>query len=51
MSKFLDYIFSKLIQAFCKHHWKIQNDEQIYIELKNMKHEEIERVEVYYAKI
>jgi hypothetical protein len=35
--KFLDYIFSKLTHAFCKRHWKIQNDEQIYMELKNTK--------------
>jgi hypothetical protein len=27
----------------------LKNDEQIDLELKNMKHEEIERVEVYYA--
>ncbi len=51
MSKFLDCIFSELIHAFCKRHRKIQNDEQIYMELKNMKHEEIERVEVYYVRI
>jgi hypothetical protein len=50
MLEFHDYIFSKLTQAFCKHHWKIQNDEQIYMELKNMKYE-IERVEVYYERI
>jgi hypothetical protein len=28
-----------------------QNDKQIYMELKNMKREEIERVEVYYERI
>jgi hypothetical protein len=48
MSKFLDYILSKLTQAFCKPHQKIQNDDKIYMELKNMKHQEIKRVEVYY---
>jgi hypothetical protein len=41
MSEFLDHIFSKLTHAFCKRHWNIQNDKQIYIELKNMKQEEI----------
>jgi hypothetical protein len=46
--EFLDCIFSKLTQAFCKHHRKIQNDKQIYIELKNMKQEEPKKVEVYY---
>jgi hypothetical protein len=48
MSKFPDYIFSKLSHVFCKHHQKTQNDEQIYMELKNMKQEETKRVEVYY---
>jgi len=37
MSKFLNYIFKKLIQAFCKRHQKTQNDEHIYMELKNIK--------------
>ncbi len=37
MSKFLEYIFLELTQAFYKHYQKIQNDEQIYMELKNMK--------------
>ncbi len=37
MSKFLYRKFLELTQAFCKHHWKIQNNEQIYMELKNMK--------------
>jgi len=37
MLEFLDYIFSKLIWAFCKHHQKTKNDKQIYMELKNMK--------------
>jgi hypothetical protein len=48
MSKFLDNIFSKFTQAFCKRHRKIQNGKQIYMELNNMKQEEIKRVEVYY---
>jgi hypothetical protein len=29
----------------------IQNEEQMYMELTNMKHEEIEKVEVYYEQI
>jgi hypothetical protein len=29
----------------------MQNDEQIYMELKNIKHGEIERVKVYYEGI
>jgi hypothetical protein len=51
MSKFLNYTFSKLTQAFCKHHRKIQNDKQIYMELKDMNQEETKRVEVYYEWI
>jgi hypothetical protein len=51
MLEFLDCIFLELTQAFCKRHQKTQNDEQIYMELKNMKQEEIERVEVYYERI
>jgi hypothetical protein len=51
MSKFLDYIFSKLTHVFYKHHQKTQNDKQIYMELKNMKQKETKRVEVYYEQI
>jgi hypothetical protein len=51
MSEFLECTFSELIHALCKHHRKTQNDEQIYMELKNMKQEEIERVEVYHEWI
>jgi hypothetical protein len=50
MSKFLECIFLELTHAFCKHHWEIQNDEQIYMELKNIKYEETKRVEVYYER-
>jgi hypothetical protein len=51
MSKFLDYIFLELTHAFCKRHQKIQNDKQIYMDLKNMKQEETQKVEVYYEWI
>jgi hypothetical protein len=37
MSEFPSYTFLELTQAFCKHHRKIQNDKQTYMELKNMK--------------
>jgi hypothetical protein len=37
MLKFSNFIFSELTQTCCKHHWKTQNDEQIYMELE--KHE------------
>jgi hypothetical protein len=51
MSKFPYCTFSELTHAFCKCHQKIQNDEQIYMELKNMKQEETKRVEIYYEQI
>ncbi len=51
MLKFPNCIFSDLTQAFCNHHQKTQNDEQIYMELKNMKQKDIKRVEVYYERI
>jgi len=51
MSEFPDYTFSKLTRAFYKRHQKIQNDEQIYMELKNIKQEETKKVEVYYEWI
>jgi hypothetical protein len=44
MLKFHDYIFLEFTYAFCKHHRKIHNDKQIYMELKNMKEKEIEKV-------
>jgi hypothetical protein len=37
MLEFHDYIFSELTDAFGKCHQKIQNDEQMYMDLKNMK--------------
>jgi hypothetical protein len=51
MLKFLDYSFYELIEVFCKLHHKTQNDEHIYMEFKNIKHGEIEQVEVYYECI
>ncbi len=51
MLEFLGCIFSELTHAFCKHHQKTRNDEQIYIELKKMKQEETKKVEVYYERI
>jgi hypothetical protein len=51
MGDYLDCIFVELQLAF--HYWfgTIQNDEQIYLQLKNMKHEKNERVEVYYERL
>jgi len=44
-------MFLKLTHTFCKRHQKTQNDEQIYMEFKNMKQEETKKVEVYYEWI
>lgn len=51
MLEFLDCSFYELIEVYCKLHHKTQNDEHIYMEFKNIKHGEIEQVEVYYACI
>ncbi len=42
MLEFFNYNFLKLTQAFCKRHQKTQNDDQIYMELKNIKQGKIE---------
>jgi hypothetical protein len=31
--------FAYLEQAFCKCYWIVQNDEHVYLQLKNLKHE------------
>jgi hypothetical protein len=51
MSELPYFIFLELTQAFYKCHWKTKNDEQIHMELKNMKQEETKKVEVYYEQI
>jgi hypothetical protein len=51
MLKFPNCIYLEFIQTFCKCHKNIQNDVEIYMELKNMKQEETKRVEVYYKRI
>jgi hypothetical protein len=48
---YLDCIFVKLQLAFCKRYRKVQNDEQVYLQLKNMKHDKNERVELYYETL
>jgi hypothetical protein len=48
---YLDYIFTKLQLAFSKRYRKVQNDEQVHLQLKNMKHEKDERVKVYYERL
>jgi hypothetical protein len=51
MGDYPNYTFAKL-QLFC-YKWFIifQNDEQLYLQLKNMKEEKNERVEVYYDRL
>jgi hypothetical protein len=51
MSNFPNYSFSKLTQAFCKCHCKTHNNEQIYIELMNIKRRKINWIEMYYVHI
>jgi hypothetical protein len=51
LGNYLDCIFVELKLVFCKRYRKVQNDEQVYLYLKNMKHEKNERVEVYYEKL
>jgi hypothetical protein len=51
MGKYLDCTFAELLLAFCKKYRKVQNDEQVYLKLKNMKQEKNERVEVYYERL
>jgi len=47
MLEFPNCSFFKLMQTFHKHRHKMQNDKQIYMELKNIKHRNIERVKVH----
>jgi hypothetical protein len=51
MGDYLDCIFAKLQLVFCKKFKTLQNDEQVYLKLKNMQHEKNERVEVYYERL
>ncbi len=43
--------FVDLKQAFCRYYMIMQNDEQVYLQLKNLKLESTERIKVYYAII
>jgi hypothetical protein len=51
MRDYPNYIFVKLQLVFCKWYIKVHNDEQVYLQLKNMKHEKNERMEVYYERL
>ncbi len=42
MGNYPNCIFVELQLAFCKKYRKIQNDEQVYLQLKNMKQEKNE---------
>jgi hypothetical protein len=43
--------FAKLQLIFCKRYNKVLNDEQVYMQFKNMKEEKNERVEVYCERL
>jgi hypothetical protein len=51
MGDYPNYTFAKLQITFCKQFITIQNDEWVYLQLKNMKHEKNEKVEVYYERL
>jgi hypothetical protein len=51
MRDYPNCIFVKLQLVFCKWYIKVHNDEQVYLQLKNMKHEKNERMEVYYERL
>jgi hypothetical protein len=43
--------FEELEVAFCKHYWKVQMDEQVYMALWVIKQGGDKKVEVYYECI
>ncbi len=45
------YIFVELQLTFCNKYNKVQNDDQVYMQFKNMKEEKNERMEVYYERL
>jgi hypothetical protein len=51
MGDYLYCTFAELQLASCKRYKKVLNDEQVYLQLKNMKQEKNERVEAYYEKL
>jgi hypothetical protein len=46
-----NYTFANLKQAFSRHCYNVHNDEQVYLQLKNLKQESTKRVEVYYERL
>ncbi len=51
MGEYLGCIFAELQLAFCKKLQKSSNNEQVYLQLKNMKQEKNERMEVYHERL
>ncbi len=43
-----NYTFKELEQAFCKRFKTMKNDDEVYMQLRNIQQQTIERVEVYY---
>jgi len=46
-----NYTFDGLGQAFCKHFWTMKNDEEIYMQLRNLQRQIGKWVEVYYERL
>jgi hypothetical protein len=51
MGDYPNCTFAKLKLTFCKRFITIHNDEQVYLQLKNMKQEKNEKVEAYYERL
>jgi len=51
MGDYPNYNFAKLQLVFNKKYKKFQSDEQVYLQLKNMKQKKNEKMEVYYERL
>ncbi len=51
MGDYPNYNFAKLQLVFNKKYRKVQSDEQVYLQLKNMKQKKNEKMEVYYERL
>lgn len=43
--------FKGLEQTFCKRLWIVNNDEEVYMQLRNIHQQNVEHVEVYYERL
>jgi hypothetical protein len=46
-----NFTFEKLEQTFCKWFKTLKNDKEVYMQLRNIQQQTIERVEVYYEHL